>query len=363
MINSPILQQLLAIHQRFVNAKPFRHTLMEDFFDPAVMTALLAEFPGFQQQNAINEFGDVGGKAVVTRLDDIGPAFKALYAYLNSRAFLDVMSAITGIRDLLPDPALYGGGTHENVEGQELDPHVDYNYLQSDKLHRRLNLLVYFNEEWDEEWGGCIELHANPRDPANNEVISFAPLYNRALIFETNEYSWHGFKKIRLPADKKHLSRRSLAIYLYTRDRPVHEVVAPHGTFYVQRPLPANFQPGMVLDESSLQEIRLLLRRRDDWIHYYQRKELADSATIQRLRSELVAAGLSPDDVNFARHVRLSLQSPGYLLQWLYRSLPLPGSIKRRLKDAIFLCFGFMLKRRKAYQRWQAGRSSPAPKD
>src|SRR5690606_29457989 len=116
--------------------------------------------------------------------------------------------------------------------GQELDPHVDYNYINHGQLHRRLNLLVYFNKEWDAAWGGNIELHSNPRIPEENEVSSYEPLYNRALIFETNEYSWHGFKKIVLPQDKKQLTRRSLAIYLYTRSRPDDEVAPPHGTFY-----------------------------------------------------------------------------------------------------------------------------------
>src|SRR5690606_11797124 len=122
-------------------------------------------------------------------------------AYLNSPGFLKAMSAITGIPDLLPDPAMYGGGTHENVEGQELDVHVDYNYINNGQLHRRLNLLVYFNKEWQKEWGGNIELHSNPRSPDDDEVSSYEPLYNRALIFETNEHSWHGFEKIVLPPD------------------------------------------------------------------------------------------------------------------------------------------------------------------
>lgn len=71
--------------------------------------------------------------------------------------------------------------------------------------------------------GGCIELHSKPRHPEFDEIKSFLPLFNRAVIFETSEYSWPGFSAIRLPQGKKHLSRKSSSIYLYTKDRPAEE--------------------------------------------------------------------------------------------------------------------------------------------
>jgi Rps23 Pro-64 3,4-dihydroxylase Tpa1-like proline 4-hydroxylase len=125
------------------------------------------------------------------------------------------MSDLTGIPDLLPDVNMFGGGTHENRHGQQLDAHVDFNYDPKTKLHRRLNLLVYLNKEWDESWGGSIELHSNPRKPDENTIASFTPDFNRAVIFETNEYSWHGFPRINLPADKRHLSRKAFP-YIFT---------------------------------------------------------------------------------------------------------------------------------------------------
>jgi hypothetical protein len=93
-------------------------------------------------------------------------------------------------------------------------------------------------------------------------------------MFETNEYSWHGFPMIKLPPDKRDLSRKSISIYLYTKDRPAEEIVPEHGTFYVQRFLPEHFAPGYTLTEEDVAELRRLLTRRDDWIEFYQRMEL-----------------------------------------------------------------------------------------
>ncbi|MGC1551068.1 MAG: 2OG-Fe(II) oxygenase, partial [Rhodanobacter sp.] len=130
------------------------------------------------------------------------------------------MSSMTGISDLLPDPRMYGGGTHENRHGQSMDTHVDFNYDQDHGYHRRLNLIVYLNKEWDESWGGAIELHSNPRDQEANKVVAFNCLFNRAIVFKTNEYSWHGFERVTLPESERNRSRKSLSIYLYTKARP-----------------------------------------------------------------------------------------------------------------------------------------------
>ena len=124
---------------------------------------------------------------------------------------------ITGIPNLLYDPDYVGGGTHQNLHGQDLDPHVDFNYHPKNQRHRRLNLIVFLNPEWREEWGGAFELHVNPWLPPEEDTVkTIVPITNRCLLFETSENSWHGFRRINLPPEKKHLSRRSIAVYYYT---------------------------------------------------------------------------------------------------------------------------------------------------
>jgi Rps23 Pro-64 3,4-dihydroxylase Tpa1-like proline 4-hydroxylase len=287
-ISPMVTEQIGLLRQKFERALPFKHVVVEGFFKTELAEALLRDFPTFDARRALNEFGKVGNKAVNERIETLSPSYAALAAYLRSETFLSLTSELTGIPNLLPDINMYGGGTHENRHGQELDPHIDFNYDPPTKLHRRLNLLVYLNKEWDENWGGSIELHSNPRKPDENEIASFTPDFNRAVLFETNEYSWHGFRRINLPSDKRHLSRKSLSVYLYTKTRPQEEIVPEHGTFYVQRPLPSQIQPGRVVTPADVEEIKSLLAQRDAWIEHYHRVELRVSGQMgefhQRIR-------------------------------------------------------------------------------
>ena len=283
MISQAVRQQGSRLCGEFRNAKPFPHLVIDNCFDTEKAEQLLADFPAFDPENARNEFGAVGRKAVVTDIRKISPFYAAVYNYIASREFLDFVSEATGIPDLVHDEQMFGGGTHENLEGQDLDPHVDFNYIEDRKLHRRLNLLLYLNKEWDVSWGGCLEIHSNPRRPKENQIKVVAPMFNRAVIFETSEHSWHGFERIALPEGKKHLSRKMLSIYLYTRDRPAEEIAPPHGTFYVQRPLSPRLVPGHTLTPDDVSRLEELIARRDNWIELYHRKELADSQRIQDL--------------------------------------------------------------------------------
>jgi hypothetical protein len=273
-----------ALRARFDAAQPFRHWVLDHFFEPDYAQALLQQFPPFEHGNALNEAGTPGGKAVVERIRDLGPAYAALDDLVKSRDFLQWLSRATGIPELRYDPWYFGGGTHENRHGQDLDPHVDFNRHPEDRSHRRLNLIVYLNPEWDDAWGGSLELHSDPRR-ADDEIRLVTPVFNRAVLFETTETSWHGFSRIDLPEARRALSRRSIALYSYTRERPAEELAPTHSTIYVDRPLPDRFVPGRVLDERDVEELRTLLARRDqhnqrlyrDVIEAQRRADLASS--------------------------------------------------------------------------------------
>lgn len=281
LVNHLVKDSSAELYDQFVSAQPFRHIAIDGFLDEKFARSLLENFPAFDEKLAINEDGQVGGKAVHEKLSTLGPVWRELDALVAGSEFRKLISNITGVAGLKFDPNYFGGGTHENLHGQSLNPHVDFNFHPLTRQHRRLNLILYLSPHWDKSWGGSIELHKDPYlPPSEDEIVTITPAFNRCVIFETNEYSWHGFKRINLPEDKRDLSRKSFALYYYTDDRPAEEVGAEHSTIYVEEHLPEHIVAGMELGADDLQHMKNLLTSRDQHL-----KRLYKD--IQRLNTDL----------------------------------------------------------------------------
>ncbi|MEM1411545.1 MAG: 2OG-Fe(II) oxygenase, partial [Pseudomonadota bacterium] len=156
----------------------------------------------------------------------------------------------------------------------------------------RLNLIIYLTEEWEDAWGGSIQLHKDPYlPPSQDEIAVVTPLFNRCVIFETNEYSWHGFPRINLPEEKRHLSRKSFALYYYTVSRPAEELGSEHSTIYVEQHLPETLAPGEALSGEEVQRIRDLVFTRDQHLKrlYGNIKQLNDELNDLKERFKLQA--------------------------------------------------------------------------
>jgi len=248
---------------RFAQAQPFRHVVIENFLARDFANALLAAFPAFERGNAIGDDGVTGGKSTVERMAALGADYRQLDELVRADEFLRFVGRLTGIDDLLYDPFYLGGGTHENRNGQALQAHIDFNYHPSERWHRRLNLIVYLNPDWSESWGGNLELWCDPYADAA-PAARIVPAFNRCVIFETTEHSWHGFDRIALPAEQTGRSRKSIALYFYTIARPAAETAGKHTTHYVNRQLPVRLVAGHTLDAADLAELRELIAHRDN---------------------------------------------------------------------------------------------------
>ncbi|MEO2183188.1 MAG: 2OG-Fe(II) oxygenase [bacterium] len=276
LINPIVMASIDELHRQFIDALPFQHLIIDDFFDPQFVQSLAASFPAFDDAKATDESGKLGQKCVHEAVKALGEDYCRLDALVQNQEFLNVINSITGIDELIYDPLYYGGGTHENRGGQDLDPHIDFNYHPVTNHHRRLNLILFLNEEWRDDWGGLLELYADP-DKEGRPTKTITPLLNRLVMFVTTEHSWHGFRRINASADS---SRKSFALYYYTMDRPVAETAPRHSTVYVERHLPSDILAGEVLTEAQLNEVQRLLHRRDQ----HTKRLYSD---IQGLMSEL----------------------------------------------------------------------------
>ena len=306
LIDPRVIDSAAELATRFARREPFRHVVIDGFFREDYARALLATFPAFESGNARNEAGELGGKSVVEKIRGLGGAWAALDDAIQAPGFLGLVSHITGIPDLLYDPWYFGGGTHENREGQDLDPHVDFNRHPVERWHRRLNLIVYLNPEWHDAWGGSLELHSDPRAP-DDRVSLVTPLFNRCVIFETTEWSWHGFSRIALPPERRELSRRSVALYFYTRERPADEVADTHSTIYVNRPLPEHLHAGHVLTADDMEQLRIAVARRDQHNERLYRDLSRLNAQLEQATAALQAGRLGRLRY-FARRVLARLQ-------------------------------------------------------
>jgi len=133
------------VRAEFAAAKPFPYVKIDNFIDPAKAKAVVAAYPSFEVALGQGQtFATVNERKKVQISDP--SRFAAPVAELNdllaSDEFLNDLSHITGIPNLLADEQLVGGGIHVTGPGGRLDVHVDFNFIAERKLHRRLNLLL-----------------------------------------------------------------------------------------------------------------------------------------------------------------------------------------------------------------------------
>ena len=214
----------------YAAAKPFPHIFFDNFFDPELVDAVLAEFP---QPDAIKwqRFdNDREIKLASAKEASFGPATRLLLYHLNSMTFLEFLSKVTGIENLIPDPGFDGGGLHQIVPGGKLGVHADFNKHHQYGLDRRLNLLLYLNKNWKDEYGGNLELWDREMTRCEAKV---APLFNRVMVFSTTDFTFHGHPDpLRCPDG---MTRKSLALYYFSNGRPAEEVSGQHSTVFRER--------------------------------------------------------------------------------------------------------------------------------
>ncbi len=286
ILSDDLIGNVDGYRKQFETAKPFRHVLITPFFEPAIAEAMLTEFPVPRESEMVNEFGKKNRKFACHDVRSIGPTYRLIDDYLSSPEFAAIMERVTGIQDLLYDPEYHGAGTHDNLSGQGMDAHVDFNLHRTTGYHRRFNAIIYLNKEWRKEWGGNLELHTNPWDFENDKIVSYPPLFNHCVLFETNEHSWHGFQRVQMP-DGREISRKSFTTYMYTKDRPANEIAAKHGTTYVQPGPPKHFRPGYTLTADDVQELKMAFKRRNAYLQAMYQRESQLLTQVESLKNQI----------------------------------------------------------------------------
>lgn len=204
----------LKLHEKFRTAAPFPHIVIDGLFEEDVARRVAEAFPPLNPSSRIDSYRSHrhyhSKKYSIQEPTRFPPVIREAIEGLQSPRFLACLERVTGITGLLADPQLVGAGMHVTGRGGFLDVHADFNVHPVAKHQRILNLLVYFNLDWQASWRGELEFWSADM---RSSVQRVAPLFNRALLFEVSDISFHGYPDpLRCPEDRQ---RNSLQLYYY----------------------------------------------------------------------------------------------------------------------------------------------------
>jgi 2OG-Fe(II) oxygenase superfamily len=219
--------------ETYCTADPYPHIVIDDFLPEILAEGILRNFPIATKSTSVVGFQD---RTFEHKKRQILPAdcneyVRGVFNFFNSAPVLAFLESLTRIEGLISDPYFEGGGFHEISREGKLGLHADFRIHRKLRLNRRLNLLIYLNKNWKEEYRGHLEFWDKS---AKHKVRSVAPLFNRCVVFNTAKDSYHGHPDpLNVPEDR---TRKSMALYYYTASERIYEETPAHGTAFVARP-------------------------------------------------------------------------------------------------------------------------------
>lgn len=214
----------------YQKAEPSPHIMLDGLFPAPVLESVLEEFPGAKGIDWIRFENDKERKLGSKVGNALGDRTQLFLYWLNSAPVIQFLEELTGITGLIPDPYYEGGGLHQILPGGYLKIHADFNWHNRLKLHRRINLLIYLNKDWSEDWGGHLELWDKEMQACRRKIL---PAFGRTAVFNTTDYAYHGHPNpLACPEGR---SRKSIALYYYSSSRPKNEISNVHWTLFQKR--------------------------------------------------------------------------------------------------------------------------------
>lgn len=231
--NQRIFDCLPSLAFAFQIAQPFKHVVIDGLFNDDFLRRVADEFYPADDVRWQHFENDKEGKLAVSNSEQHLPSLIRMFVReLNAESFLKQIAALTGIKGLIPDPYLGGAGMHCIPRGGKLGIHADFNVHPLMRIDRRLNLLIYLNKDWQESYGGHLELWDREMHQCVQRIL---PTFNRTVLFLTDDFSFHGHPNpLKCPPGR---TRKSIAMYYYTNGRPIEElkVLEEHDTLFQDR--------------------------------------------------------------------------------------------------------------------------------
>jgi 2OG-Fe(II) oxygenase superfamily len=217
---------LAKLRAKYAAAGPFPHVVIDDLFEPALLEGLLAEARALKpEQLLVFEREDLERTERMSSPLELGRVGSAFVSLLHSAPFLYLLSEITDMWQLLPDPYLQGAGHAVMRRGDFFEVHADRSVAYDTGLVRRLAMIVFLNKDWSADYGGCLELW----NPAGTQrEVSVEPVFNRTVLFEVAYPNYHGVPQPLTCPDTR--ARRSFIVYFHTAGSGGNAKVTAHSS-------------------------------------------------------------------------------------------------------------------------------------
>lgn len=203
------LQLGKSLSPEYVSNDPYPHIVMDHFLPDDFLRRVVDEFPERGDPRFSDAQSNLKTGYKMEQIDS--PFITNLLNALNSSQFIGFLEEMTGIKGLIPDPHFNGGGLHETARGGHLSIHADFNILRELNLRRRMNLILFLNENWEDEFGGHLEIWSKDMKKLCSSV---SPVMGRAVVFNTESDSFHGHPDP--TTSPPNVYRRSIALYYFT---------------------------------------------------------------------------------------------------------------------------------------------------
>lgn len=202
------------LRKSFLEARPFPHLVLDGLISGDILDAIAGEFDLLRDGERLHHDNVLQRKIGSKPNIDLPAITQQYFNFVYSGPFLRFISGVTGIDDLIPDPSLFGGGMHEITQGGCFQVHTDFRRHPRTRLDNRLVMITYLNHDWQESFGGALELWR--QDPPGCEAC-ILPKFGRTVIMLQSERSVHGLPRPVAAPDGR--GRRSVAAYYYTNGR------------------------------------------------------------------------------------------------------------------------------------------------
>ena len=189
-----------ALRAQWNAAKPVRHFFLDDLLPDEEVSEVYRRRPAREQLTLKRSLRE--SKWVGVAIDQYDPTIGAHLLAFQEPEVIAAVAEITGIRAMEADASLYASGISVMEKADFLNPHLDNSHDGDQQMYRVVNLLFYVSPDWKLANGGNLELWTDALDVP----VAIESRFNRLVVMETNDRSWHSVQPVTVDATRVCLS-------------------------------------------------------------------------------------------------------------------------------------------------------------